>query len=558
MALRLSDFLRSLAASACAATIFGSAALADEPTPLAPPAPSVAEEYAIQPGGNHHDHSVAGSHGWTGHHQPQCQSYCYEDCWPQVPNMIGDVCYGSFGNGSGGITRMTNFVGFSDGMGNSIAAEIIPLTATNPNATFQSAFINEAFVSLNPNTGFTNQTIIALQQNTELLNLARARFGNVTFIGGQAVPLGLANQVPALANGMVAPLTVNGMTVQTLQGTPGINATNFPGSVFNQDLVVNPGGTPIAVNDSFIILNTLDFLGGGNGLFLPAPGGPTHFAKVSHNNSPLPQDRVFFNYDFLDTTINSLDVNYYVFGVEKTFMDGQFSIQVDIPFFDGPDSDVSSIGATDVEFGNIPVWLKALVHKSQNMAISAGVGINTPTASDVDLFMGGQQLLRVRNNSAHILPFVAGIYRPSRNLFFQSFAQIDYDLSGNEVLVNNGGNLTGIGELDAQTLFHLDVGMGYMLYENQDSSMLKTITPMVELHYTTDLDSADVVQTGMTPISTLPQYDILNVTGGANVQLNDRANLNLGIGAPLTDDGPGDRAYDWRATLQLNIQLGNN
>jgi hypothetical protein len=165
--------------------------------------------------------------------------------------------------------------------------------------------------------------------------------------------------------------------------------------------------------------------------------------NIADNNSPVPQDRVYFRYNYFNeaqsvvgdtgatvfdpslglsnnsqprfrgiTGTKFYDVNEFTFGGEKTYLDGRASIEVRIPFSnalasnlnlnvaqathigmdtDG-DSDHSIIGTTptpqntfgnsDTEFGNMTVILKGLAYQSSRLAVSAGLGIGIPTAQD--------------------------------------------------------------------------------------------------------------------------------------------------------------------------------
>ena len=166
--------------------------------------------------------------------------------------------------------------------------------------------------------------------------------------------------------------------------------------------------------------------------------------KVADNNSPLPEDRVYFRYNYFNdalkvtgdsgkvvfdpslgvsattsaprfrgiTTTKSYDVHDFTFGGEKTFCNGLFSVEVRVPFTTtlshnldlsvakvtglGPDTDDDSsssiiqttptpqntLGQSDTEFGNMTVVLKGLAYQSSRLAISGGMAVGIPTAQD--------------------------------------------------------------------------------------------------------------------------------------------------------------------------------
>ncbi|MFM9058171.1 MAG: hypothetical protein ACKOSQ_03420, partial [Planctomycetaceae bacterium] len=65
------------------------------------------------------------------------------------------------------------------------------------------------------------------------------------------------------------------------------------------------------------------------------PGANVGFVKLSENVSPLPRDRVYFNYSYFhNALIGDIrnDVNRFTPGFEKTFADGWTSIEVRTPF----------------------------------------------------------------------------------------------------------------------------------------------------------------------------------------------------------------------------------
>lgn len=66
----------------------------------------------------------------------------------------------------------------------------------------------------------------------------------------------------------------------------------------------------------------------------PSAGG----FKIAENESPRPQDRIFFNNNFFDNINNTntdiASVQRQTIGFEKTFLDGDASVGVRVPFFD--------------------------------------------------------------------------------------------------------------------------------------------------------------------------------------------------------------------------------
>ena len=80
-----------------------------------------------------------------------------------------------------------------------------------------------------------------------------------------------------------------------------------------------------------------------------------------------------------------MGVDRYVVGLEKTLFCGMWSVEVRMPFTEAIDirEDEFTIEAGNI--GNLAVNFKRLLYKSHCTAISAGVGVSTPTAEEARL-----------------------------------------------------------------------------------------------------------------------------------------------------------------------------
>lgn len=171
--------------------------------------------------------------------------------------------------------------------------------------------------------------------------------------------------------------------------------------------------------------------GGGNGgepqptprvVVVPNPGAAGAIVgreKIADNGSPLPRDRVFFNYSCFDNVPlapGGVDVNRFTPGFEKTFFDGMTSIEMRFPFATTLNSNFLLDGFTnddELEFGNLMIYTKALLYSSPTTAIGSGLGISVPTADDLNVGLtDGTTLVRVQNESVHLLPYIGGIHAP--------------------------------------------------------------------------------------------------------------------------------------------------
>lgn len=202
---------------------------------------------------------------------------------------------------------------------------------------------------------------------------------------------------------------------------------------------------------------------------------------------------------------------------------------------------------------------------------------------------------RIENETWGLSPFLAAVAMPTDrsfvNAFFQidvpvnssdwSFSETDVDLEQQEFIRAFGPQgrnpalqsaNSASGSIEDQTLMHIDIGGGYWLYQNPYAKTLKGVAGLLELHYTTTLEDADIAVVPETPITTglgdsplnrvgplsqprlgniANRVDILNLTVGSQFVLGRHATLAAGYVAPLRNDL--DRTFDGEANVQLNL-----
>jgi hypothetical protein len=290
--------------------------------------------------------------------------------------------------------------------------------------------------------------------------------------------------------------------------------------------------------------------------------------KIAENSSPIPADRVFFNYNHFANALETFDgpvlgLDRFNFGIEKTFWDENWSVELRIPFARGLDSTQvvgQEAGVEGTEFGNLAMAVKAVLLRGRCSTLSAGLGVVFPTGSDSELFFddGAGSLLplgSVQNEAVHMQPFLGHLWTPNDRLFVQSFAQLDFDLNGNQTQIR------GVeGRLQDQSLLFLSTSIGYWAYRDPCARFVKGIAPVIELHYTTTLQSPDAAPAelnGETPedyeIATITnpawRQDIMNLTGGFHFQLFQSTRLTVAGAFPLRSNW--DREFDAEFTMQL-------
>jgi hypothetical protein len=304
-----------------------------------------------------------------------------------------------------------------------------------------------------------------------------------------------------------------------------------------------------------------------NHAFTPDPivaavstGGMIRHIKIAENNSPMPRCRVFFDYNFYNDPILGIgDVSRYIFGFEHTFYGGLGSFALRVPFASTLNSDQVAGGsvAQQIEFGNVSVIGKVVLWRNSTCLVSGGLGIATPTAERTRLFLpDGTQVLDIDNQAVLLQPFIAAMSSQHPRWFWQAFLEWALGANGNPVKANFfGGDLSRIGVLQDATMMFVDLGIGYRLYENNFARGLTAIRPMVELHYGTSLQDADVAAGDEIVVSNsyTTRLDVVNLTLGADFVLGRNLHIRPAIVVPLSDGD--NELFDYEAGVQVNLQL---
>jgi len=268
--------------------------------------------------------------------------------------------------------------------------------------------------------------------------------------------------------------------------------------------------------------------------------------KISAKDSPRPEDRFFTSFNFFNNvegTANSRlgfnvgTVNAYrqIIGFEKTFLDGNTSVGIRLPFnlLDAPTTSTSGLGGTFGDIGDLTVILKALIWEDREVGFlfSAGVAITVPTGPNS--FAGIDNVVGAFHNTL-IEPYVGYLWNLN-NLYVQGFSSIDIPTDSNDV-----------------TFMFNDIGIGYFLLRgrggepggNSPRRFITALAPTFEVHVNTPLNH----RAGMCGIN-IPDW--VDLTEGVTVELNGRATLAIGVSTPVT----GLRPYDFEALAHLNFRF---
>ena len=347
-------------------------------------------------------------------------------------------------------------------------------------------------------------------------------------------------------------------------------------------------------------------------------------ANLAENNSPLPRSRIYTRYnhfhninqvDIFGETfpdgVNQLNIDRFTFGGEWAFLDERMSIEARVPIARQLTSDVEiydiqgdyNLPLDDyrTEILNLQFILKGLLLERETFALSAGMGVNVPTAQDFNLRLRvedddfeivvpgigevasvaayGNIEGTVQNSTVNLSPFLSYLWTPRRRLFTQGFWQIDVPLNTSGTVVSGTIGAPGpdqiivppdVGALHQQTLMRMNIGGGYWLRQKPDAAFLPAIAAILEFHYTTALNDADINPFTI-PVLPLPgplpdlnasvavgnlanRVDVLNMTMGSHFQLWDRTSLGVGCVVPLRQD-MGDKPFDFELNVFLNHML---
>jgi hypothetical protein len=318
--------------------------------------------------------------------------------------------------------------------------------------------------------------------------------------------------------------------------------------------VAGAAGVPSMIGDFFAGgYNYVNIPGSslGQGATVAIAGGDRQY-KFADNNSPFPQDRVFFNYHHfhnavIDLAGNDRNLDRYTFGIEKTCFDGWASFEVRLPFANTVNADPTAYQDTDLddtEFGNVALAFKGLVCRDATKVVSLGLGVILPTGDDFSV--GGDVVFnRFANETVYLQPFLGVYHAPHDRLFTQFFTQFDFAANSNTVQI---GEMSS--DLRAQSLLMLDYSVGVWVLRDECNKYVRGIAPMVELHYTTTLEDQDYgAYAGQGIFVQDLRRDVLNLTGGLFFRLGEMSSLKIGAVAPLRDGM--DKAFDSEIGVQF-------
>lgn len=241
-------------------------------------------------------------------------------------------------------------------------------------------------------------------------------------------------------------------------------------------------------------------------------------------------------------------------GFEKTFLDERWSVELRMPFFGKTEFDSQLLNFHDDHVGNLAIILKRLVYRSDDLAACIGLGIDTPTGSNVYGRAIGTDFT-IHNDAVHLMPYTGFLYTPNR-FFCQGFLQLDVAANGDRIDSHDPiFSLTGSDVYNEQTLLYSDIQVGYWLYRNRCARLLTGLAPLVEFHYTSTLQNTDVTPL-VAPVPFTIQVtnpanrvDMVNMTTGVHAEFARHTFCRVAGVFPLSQQD--NRAFDGELQIQL-------
>jgi hypothetical protein len=249
--------------------------------------------------------------------------------------------------------------------------------------------------------------------------------------------------------------------------------------------------------------------------------------RVADNETPRPLDRVFFAVSSLrevDRHVRppgapELRVTRQMFGLEKTFLGGDASLELRVPFFQLHDAPRDSLS----DFGNLTLlgkyWL--IDHKASGLQTSVGLALTFATGPDqVDPVTG----ISLRTNVWQ--PFAATLWQHG-DFYVQSFL-----------------SLAVPGDDRISTAVFCDFGVGYYFIRNLPG--IRSAAAVLEAHKTKAfLDHGAAAD----PLIAIPSMTTANF--GLHLEFRMPLLLSFGVGCPVS----GFDAFDTHWMIQCNYRF---
>jgi hypothetical protein len=271
--------------------------------------------------------------------------------------------------------------------------------------------------------------------------------------------------------------------------------------------------------------------------------------KIGENQSPQPQDRVFFSFNYysnlnasidkrFDTPIKNVQAFRNIFGFEKTFDSGRASFGMVLPLDtltanSTIQGNFAKPGGMSTAVGDLSIFTKFIVRQNMETGslFSGGLVVTAPTGPAS--FAGANYISAI--HTTQIQPYIGYIFR-RENFFVHGFSSFSFPMNPNDV-----------------TLFYNDLGLGYFLYQDKNpkqTGWITAIVPTTEIHINTPLNHQNPYNANDISGSA----NVINLTQGLNVEFNRRSIMTIGIATPITSPKP----FDLEALILFNFRFGGS
>ena len=253
--------------------------------------------------------------------------------------------------------------------------------------------------------------------------------------------------------------------------------------------------------------------------------------KIAENESPRPTDRVFATYNYYNgvptaPSYPGFDVHREVIGFEKTFLDGQASIGVRVPFLQlaGAGDERREAGLSSGQFGDVTLVTKYAFYDDRTTGnlISGGLLVTLPT---------GEATFSTNNSAIH-----STIYQPWTG-FIYNFG---------DTFVHGFSSITIPSDRRDVTAWYNDLGVGYWLRKEQRDHFFHGIVPTAELHLGTPLRSGS-----LTDFDRAHMSDYLSLVGGVNFVFGRNSTIGIAAGAPVI----GPKPWQFESHVSINFRF---
>jgi hypothetical protein len=283
------------------------------------------------------------------------------------------------------------------------------------------------------------------------------------------------------------------------------------------------------------------FRPGTGPLSFPVAAFVTRTFKVSEDENPRPQDRVFVDFNFYDdvahefnerfqTPFHDIQVYRETFGVEKTFFDGSASVGLRIPLNSahvGSDDPTDHPSNTDI--GDLTTVFKVAPWMDQETGTLASLGLAVTAPTGPSHFANSSAFPAIHETI--LTPFVGGVWKSDR-FYTQLFLSIDVPTSERDV-----------------TIFHTDLHFGYFLLQQHDQdAILQALVPVFEVHINDPLNHRGV----FTLTDLAASDDSVNLTGGLHFEFRGGSSLGAAVCVPVT----GPKPFEIEALVQFDYRFG--